>query len=192
MRITRVYTRTGDGGETGLAGGQRVAKDSLRVECYGTVDELNSALGVVRAFNDDPELEAILRTIQNELFNVGSVLCVLPADRMDGMPAVGEAEVKRLEELMDRCETELKPLEEFILPDGGKVPSLLHFGRTICRRAERLCVRLLRDEPHPGEAAVVKYLNRLGDALFVLARWTGKRHGERETLWARPGQQRAD
>ncbi|MBI5394582.1 MAG: cob(I)yrinic acid a,c-diamide adenosyltransferase, partial [Verrucomicrobia bacterium] len=168
MRITRVYTRTGDLGETGLAGGQRVAKDSLRVECYGTVDELNSALGVARAFNDDPELEAVLCAVQNELFGLSSVLCVLPPDRMEGMPAVGDAEVRRLEELMDRCQAELKPLEEFILPDGGKVPSLLHLARTICRRAERLCVRLAREEPAPGETAVVKYLNRLGDALFVL------------------------
>lgn len=187
MRITRVYTRTGDQGETGLACGQRVPKDSLRVECYGTVDELNSALGVARAFNDDPELETILRALQNELFSAGSVLCIAPADRLDGMPAVGDAEVKRLEDLMDRCEAELKPLEEFILPDGGKVPSLLHLARTICRRAERLCVRLAREEPHPGEQAVVKYLNRLGDTLFVLARWTGKRRGEKEALWERPG-----
>jgi len=186
MRITRVYTRTGDLGETGLACGQRVPKDSLRVECYGTVDELNSALGVGRAFNDDPELERILRGLQNELFNVGSVLCIAPADRLEGMPAVGEAEVRRLEELMDRCEAELQPLEEFILPDGGKVPSLLHLARTICRRAERLCVRLAREEPHPGEQAVVKYLNRLGDTLFVLARWAAKRRGEKEALWERP------
>jgi cob(I)alamin adenosyltransferase len=186
MRITRVYTRTGDNGETGLAGGQRVAKDSLRVECYGTVDELNSALGVVRAFNDDAELDALLKTIQNELFSVGSVLCIAPADRVEGMPSIGDGEVQRLEELMDRCEAELQPLEEFILPDGGKAPSLLHLARTICRRAERVCVRLAREEPHPGERAVLKYLNRLGDTLFVLARWVGRRGGEKETLWERP------
>jgi cob(I)alamin adenosyltransferase len=191
MRITRVYTRTGDAGDTGLAGGQRVPKDSLRVECYGTVDELNSALGVVRAFNDDAGLEAILKTIQNELFNAGSVLCFAPADRVDGMPAVGDVEVKRLEELMDRCEVELQPLEEFILPDGGRLPSLLHLARTICRRAERLCVRLAREEAHAGEQAVAKYLNRLGDTLFVLARWTGKRGGKPETLWERPQQSQA-
>lgn len=188
MRITRVYTRTGDLGETGLACGQRVPKDSLRVECYGTLDELNSAIGVACAFNEDEELRAILRTVQNELFNAGSILCITPADRMEGMPAVGDAEVKRLEELMDRCEAELQPLEEFILPDGGKASSLLHLARTICRRAERSCVRLAREEPHPGEQAVVRYLNRLGDALFVLARWAGRRQGEKETLWQPPKQ----
>jgi cob(I)alamin adenosyltransferase len=187
MRITRVYTRTGDKGDTGLSGGQRLPKDSLRIECYGTVDELNSALGVVRAFSDDPEMDSILRTIQNDLFNAGSILCTLPPDRTPAIASIGEAEVERLENLMDRCEAELKPLPEFILPAGGRVTSLLHVARTVCRRAERLCVRLNRAEPHDGEAAVARYLNRLGDALYVLARWNAKRRGEPEALWERPG-----
>ena len=187
MRITRVYTRTGDDGNTGLAGGERVPKDSLRVECFGTVDELNSSVGVVRAFNDDPELDKILHAMQNSLFDIGGILCTLPAFRPPTMASIGEEQVKWLEELMDRCETELTPLEEFILPAGGKAVALLHLSRTICRRAERVCCRLAREQPDIGETTSLKYLNRLSDALFVLARWVAKRQGQKEVLWDRPG-----
>lgn len=193
MRITRVYTRTGDKGWTRLAGGQRVLKDHLRIEAYGTVDELNSVVGLVRAFNGPlvkrlPQartLEAELRRIQNRLFDIGGLLATLPKDqkRFKKMPKITSEEVIHLERLMDACQKELRPLEEFILPAGGPVTAMLHLARTICRRAERLCVRLDRSESLNSE--VIKYLNRLSDALFVLARWMARARGERETLWER-------
>ena len=185
MRITKVYTRTGDTGTTRLAGGQEVPKDHARVEAYGTVDELNAAIGVVRAFDERKEqrLQEELRWIQNKLFDLGGILATAPGQLIWNMPAIRESDVSRLEELMDRCQTELEPLREFILPGGGKVPALLHQARTISRRAERLCVTLARVEPL--DPVLVKYLNRLGDALFVLARWVAKRHGEPECLWER-------
>jgi cob(I)alamin adenosyltransferase len=191
MRITKVYTRTGDGGTTRLAGGQEVWKDSLRVEAYGTVDELNAAVGVARVFNADMKaadhragrLENELRWIQNKLFDVGGILATSPSQELKNMPQVTEYDVTRLEKLMDECQKELAPLKEFILPGGGKVSGLLHEARTICRRAERVCVRLSREET--VEPAIVKFLNRLGDALFVLARWVAKTQGEPEFLWER-------
>ena len=193
MRITRVYTRTGDQGKTSLAGGQRVSKDHLRIEVYGTVDELNSVVGLVRAFNRPlvkrlPQarvLETALHRIQNRLFDIGSLLATLTKDqkRFKKMPKISSEEVVHLEELMDTCQKDLKPLEEFILPTGGPVTAMLHLARTVCRRSERLCVRLNRQESIAPE--IIKYLNRLSDALFVLARWMGRARGERETLWER-------
>jgi cob(I)alamin adenosyltransferase len=191
MRITKVYTRTGDAGKTRLAGGQQVWKDSLRVEAYGTVDELNASVGVVRVINADMSrgyeeaetLEAELRWIQNKLFDVGSILATAPGQTFKNMPQVRSRDVTRLEKLMDRCQKELKPLKEFILPGGGNVSGFLHQARTICRRAERISVRLSREEPL--DPAVIKFLNRLSDALFVLARWAAKTQGEPEFLWER-------
>jgi len=191
MRITKVYTRTGDGGKTRLAGGQQVWKDSLRVEAYGTVDELNSLVGVVRAFHADmvgshapsarPESE--LRWVQNKLFDVGGLLATIPGQEFKNMPKVTDKDVTRLEKLIDDCQKDLAPLKEFILPGGGKVSSLLHQTRTVCRRAERVCVRLAREET--VDSRIVKFLNRLSDALFVLARWVAKTQGEKEFLWER-------
>lgn len=191
LRITTVYTRTGDAGKTRLAGGQQVWKDDLRVEAYGTVDELNAAVGVVRAFHTAArgrvaaaaKLDAELQWIQNKLFDLGGLLAMVPGQVFPNMPRVTEQDVLRLEHLIDRCQKDLPPLKEFILPGGGRVPSLLHQARTICRRAERVCVRLSRGETVDG--ILIVFLNRLSDALFVLARWVGKRGGEPELLWKR-------
>ena len=191
MRITKVYTRTGDAGQTRLAGGQQVWKDSLRVEAYGTVDELNATIGLVRAMNADSiaassasaQLEADLRWVQNKLFDVGSILATAPGQTFKNMPTVTAKDVTKLERMIDRCQKDLAPLKEFILPGGGKVSATLHQARTICRRAERICIRLTREES--VEAELNKYLNRLSDALFVLARWVAKTQGEPEFLWER-------
>lgn len=190
MRITKVYTRTGDAGKTRLAGGQQVWKDSLRVEAYGTVDELNALVGLARVFNADlmeseaqKRLEESLRWVQNKLFDVGGILATAPGQKFKNMPQVTSKDVTRLEQLIDSCQKDLTPLKEFILPGGGKVSGLLHQARTVCRRAERVCVKLAREEP--VEQTIVKFLNRLSDALFVLARWAAKRQGEAEFLWER-------
>jgi len=190
IRITRVYTRTGDQGDTALVGGKRVPKDSLRIEAYGTVDELNSIVGLARAFNHEApaspardRLEGILKRLQNELFDLGSELATPPDACYEGMFRVGEEQVKALEDLMDECEKTLDPLNSFILPGGGRVSAFLHQCRTVCRRAERIVRRLGREEDiGPGP---LRYLNRLGDLFFVLSRWIGKQNGEREFLWER-------
>ena len=191
MRISKVYTKTGDGGKTRLAGGQEVWKDSLRVEVYGTVDELNSIIGLARVFNADlsdtiktkSKLEDDLRWIQNKLFDLGGILATAPGEAFKNMPVVTADHVVRLEHLIDACQEDLEPLKEFILPGGGKVSGFLHQARTVCRRAERICVNLSREEDVPAE--IVKYLNRLSDALFVLSRWVAKTQGEPEYLWQR-------
>ncbi|MFM8551749.1 MAG: cob(I)yrinic acid a,c-diamide adenosyltransferase [Nitrospiraceae bacterium] len=190
MRITKVYTRTGDAGKTRLAGGQQVWKDSLRVEAYGTVDEVNASIGLARVFNAeaaDPQtgaaLEAYLRWVQNKLFDAGGILATAPGQTFKNMPQVTPQDVAKLERMIDACQKDLAPLKEFILPGGGKVSGQLHQARTICRRAERLCVKLAKEEP--VEAVIVKFLNRLSDALFVLARWAAKMQGEPEFLWER-------
>jgi cob(I)alamin adenosyltransferase len=198
MRITKVYTRTGDAGKTRLAGGQQVWKDSLRVEAYGTVDELNAAVGVVRVMNAEmsgtyaqaEELEEELRWIQNKLFDIGSILATVPGQTFKNMPQVTGTDATRLEKSIDRCQKDLEPLKEFILPGGGKVSGFLHQARTVCRRAERLCVRLSREEP--VDPAMIKFVNRLSDALFVFARWVAKTQGEPEFLWERDVQQSRD
>ena len=181
-RITRVYTRTGDDGTTGLGGGQRVSKDSLRIEAYGTVDELNSAVGVALASGLNEAVAGPLRTIQNELFHLGSDLCILEEDKAKmPVPRIEERHVLALETLMDRLSEELPPLENFILPGGAAGAAHLHVARTVCRRAERLLVALSREE---GVGAwTVRYLNRLSDALFVMARHENKRRGVPDVLW---------
>lgn len=191
MRITKVYTRTGDAGKTRLAGGQQVWKDSLRVDAYGTIDELNALVGVVRVMNAESrdchkhaqQLEDELRWVQNKLFDVGSILATAPGQTFKNMPQVAEKDVVRLERLIDRCQKDLEPLKEFILPGGGKVSGFLHQARTVCRRAERLCVALSKTEP--VDPMIVKFVNRLSDTLFVLARWVAKTQGEPEFLWER-------
>ena len=191
MRISKVYTRSGDAGKTRLAGGQEVWKDSLRVEAYGTVDELNAVIGIARALNTEhprtveagEKLEETLRWIQNKLFDLGGILATAPGETFKNMPVVTADHVVRLERLIDACQEDLEPLKEFILPGGGKVSGFLHQARTICRRAERLCVSLSREEEVSPE--LVRFLNRLSDALFVLARWVAKTQGEPEYLWER-------
>ena len=191
MRITKVYTRTGDAGMTRLAGGQQVPKDSLRVESYGTVDELNASVGLVRAMNEEGSravdaarrLEQDLRWVQNKLFDIGGILATAPGQTFKNMPTIKAQDAVRLERMIDRCQKDLAPLKEFILPGGGRVSATLHQARTICRRAERICVRLAREETL--DAQIIKFLNRLSDALFVWARWVAKTQGEPEFLWER-------
>jgi cob(I)alamin adenosyltransferase len=182
MRLTRIYTRTGDGGETGLGGGQRVAKDSPRIEAYGTVDELNSTLGLAIVKCEDAQIREQLTAMQHRLFDVGSDLCVLDEDKQKyGMPPFPKEEVDLLETIMDEAQKELAPLEEFLLPGGTECASILHIARCVCRRAERLCVTLRKSEPIGPN--VIPYLNRLSDALFVLARLANKRAGVADVLW---------
>lgn len=191
IRITKVYTRTGDKGFTKLVGGKKVPKDAARVEAYGTIDELNSILGLVRVFNDElkdclpaaRQLDEIVRRLQNELFDLGSELATPPDSAYEGMFRVGAEEVKVLERLIDDCQKDLAPLSSFILPGGGKVSGFLHQARTVCRRAERVILRLSREEAI-GEWPL-KYVNRLSDLLFVLARWVSRHLGEPEYLWER-------
>ena len=191
VRITRVYTRAGDKGDTALVGGRRVRKDSPRIEAYGTIDELNSVIGLARAFNAESKrrgkrqrwLDLVLRRLQNELFDLGSELATPAESRYEGMFRVGASEVTALERLMDECQKELTPLKSFVLPGGGRVGGFLHQARTVCRRAERSVLALSRVEDI-GEWPV-KYVNRLGDLLFVLSRWVGKHLGETEYLWQR-------
>ena len=190
IRITRVYTRSGDQGETALVGGRRVPKDDVRIEAYGTVDELNSVLGLARVFNNQApiaparnRLEEISRQLQNELFDLGSELATPPESFYDGMFRIGDGDVKALEHLIDECQKDLEPLDSFILPGGGPVSGFLHQCRTVCRRAERIVLQLGREAdigPWP-----LRYLNRLSDLFFVLSRWIGKHSGETEYLWER-------
>jgi cob(I)alamin adenosyltransferase len=191
VRITRVYTRTGDGGETALVGGRRIPKDAPRIAAYGTLDELNAAIGLARVFNAENLargrahrwLDGVLRRLQDELFDLGSELAT-PLDAVyPGMFRVGEAQVRALEALMDQCQADLKPLKSFVLPGGGRVGGFLHQARTVCRRAEREILALGRSEPIG--AGPLTYVNRLSDLLFVLARWVGHRLGETEYLWER-------
>ncbi len=181
-RITKVYTRTGDDGTTGLGSGQRVRKDAARVEAYGTVDELNSAIGVAIAAGLDEGLSAALFSIQNDLFHLGSDLCIPEADKQR-MPAprIEARHVDALEALMDRLSEGLAPLENFVLPGGAPGAAALHLARAVCRRAERILVGLSRTE-RIGEQAI-RYVNRLSDALFVMARYENKRRGVGDVLW---------
>jgi cob(I)alamin adenosyltransferase len=191
IRITKVYTRTGDKGSTKLVGGKKVAKDAARIEAYGTIDELNAVLGLARVFNDDlkdrmsaaQRLDEIFRRLQNELFDLGSELATPPDFSYEGMFRVREDEVKTLERLIDDLQKDLAPLNSFILPGGGKVGGFLHQARTVCRRAEREIVRLsCAEELNPF---LLQYVNRLSDLLFVLSRWVSKNLGEPEYLWER-------
>jgi len=188
VRLNRIYTKAGDGGQTRLVGGQKVPKNAPRIEAYGTVDELMACLGLARTAlgaTDAPEgaaaLEAILRRIQNELFNLGSDLATLPQDRHPQRPRVEERHVEALEREIDAWNESLPELRSFILPGGGLVASYLHLARTVCRRAERLLVGLAGEEP--PEAQNLRYLNRLSDALFVMSRHASRLYNEPEPLW---------
>jgi cob(I)alamin adenosyltransferase len=184
-RLDRIYTTTGDEGMTGLGGGRRVRKDSARVQAYGTVDELNSSIGLAIALGVTDRLATELAQIQNELFDLGADLC-WPADdeRRDRIPTVQPRHIERLERLIDELNDALGPLTNFLLPGGSPGAAQLHVARTICRRAERATVTLGQDETI-GEQ-VVPYLNRLSDALFVMARYENRAAGVAEPLW-RPG-----
>ena len=191
IRLTRIYTRTGDHGETALVGGRRVPKDSPRIEAYGTIDELNSIIGLARVFNAErlskgkaPRwLDGVFRQLQNELFDLGSELATPDDAVYEGMHRIGESEVNALEALMDQCQKDLEPLKSFVLPGGGRVGGYLHQARTVCRRAERRILALSRVETL--SAWPLTYVNRLSDLLFVLSRWVAKKGGEAEYLWER-------
>jgi cob(I)alamin adenosyltransferase len=175
----RIYTRTGDRGETGLVGGARVLKDSVRVEAYGSVDETNSALGLVRSSLSDHEIDLVLEELQKDLFVVGADLA---GDRKgQQIPRVTKQRVYELEKLIDRFESELSPLREFILPGGSRPGSLLHFARAVARRAERRIVTLSRKEDINDQ--MISYVNRLSDLLFVLARVVNQREKQPEAKW---------
>lgn len=187
LAINRVYTRGGDAGQTALVGGQRVPKHAQRIEAYGTVDELNSFIGLARASISDlqnerlNQLGEILLRVQHELFNLGSILATLPEDVHPRQPRVTSVEVETLEREMDVMNEELPALRSFVLPGGSRLNGELHVCRTICRRAERECAALAASEEVPAEA--VQYLNRLNDAFFVWSRWASFVMGVPEVLW---------
>lgn len=184
LALNRIYTKTGDQGQTRLVGGQRTGKDALRLECYGTVDELNSFMGPATVSARDAGLAGMVETlerIQHELFNLGSILATLSEDVGPKQPRVTEAEVRELEIEIDRMNTELTALRSFVLPGGSRLNAELHVCRTVCRRAERLVVRLAREAE--VDAVNIRYLNRLSDALFVMSRWANHKLGVAETLW---------
>lgn len=174
-RLSKIYTRTGDSGTTGLGDGSRVEKDSLRVEAYGTVDELNSQIGLVIAFGLDEKIANQLLDIQHDLFDLGSELCV------PRYSAIYDANIETLEKILDEHNAKLPALKEFILPGGNLPAASCHIARTVCRRAERLVVSLAREENI--NPPVVKYLNRLSDLLFVLGRVLARQDGQTEILW---------
>lgn len=176
----KIYTKTGDKGETGLFGSDRVSKDSKRIEAYGTVDELNSVIGVVRSMNPPKEIDDMLHEIQENLFTLGADLAT-PTDSNSSVPRISPTEVTRLEQHIDAIDPTLKPLKHFILPGGSQVAAMIHFSRTVCRRAERRVVKLAKKE-NIGELPVI-YLNRLADLLFVLARYANYLVGTREQEW---------
>lgn len=177
----KIYTKTGDDGSTGLFGGGRVPKSDARIECYGTIDELNAALGVARVIASGSIGDSLLR-VQHELFVVGAHLAT-PEDspHTRSLPLLDEAMIGRLEMEIDTAEAELEPLRNFILPGGGELAARLHLSRTICRRAERVLVEFANDRP--VAATIVTYMNRLSDWLFVMARLANKRAGVADIMW---------
>ncbi|HEX5693416.1 MAG TPA: cob(I)yrinic acid a,c-diamide adenosyltransferase [Arenimonas sp.] len=174
-RLSKIYTRTGDDGSTGLGDGTRVAKDSARVTAYGTVDEANSAIGVVLACDIPDDIRQVLVAVQHQLFDLGGELCI------PGHAAIHDADIDRLEAHLDGFNAALPPLKDFILPGGGLAAAHCHLARTICRRAERETVTLSHHDAVRAEA--IRYLNRLSDLLFVLARVLARNSGHGETTW---------
>lgn len=174
-RLTKIYTKTGDDGSTGLGDGTRVPKDDIRVEAYGTVDELNSLIGLILSENPSLELIKLLETIQHHLFDLGGELCI------PGYTMITEQHVSFLEAELDKLNATLPPLKDFILPNGNKITVCSHIARTVCRRAER---RIFTLHQHtPCNPQTLKYINRLSDFLFVLARYTNQSHPGKDTQW---------
>ena len=190
--LSKIYTRTGDKGTTALGSGERVPKHSLRIEAYGTVDETNASIGMVRLHlgDADPKLDAMLLRIQNDLFDLGADLCVPDrGQKLEYEPLrMVDAQVKRLEQEIDEMNAELKPLRSFVLPGGTPAAAALHVARTVSRRAERLMVALAGEPNEPVGPAALKYINRLSDFLFVASRYVNDR-GKSDVLWV-PGQNR--
>ncbi len=175
-RLSKIYTRKGDKGTTGLGNNTRVAKDHIRVEAYGTVDELNSAIGLILATNNIPQkIQETLIKVQHELFNLGGELCI------PGMTMLEEQHTKNLETILDELNAELPPLEDFILPGGNIAAAHCHLARTICRRTERRVVSLMLEEEINQHG--ISYLNRLSDLLFVMARVLARQNGGQEVIW---------
>ena len=189
--LSKIYTRTGDDGTTALGSGRRVAKYDLRVECYGTLDETNAAIGLARVHtgSSDPTLDVMLARIQNDLFDLGAELCY-PDESKDarGRLSVSDAQVERLEGEIDTLNRELQPLRSFVLPGGTPAASFLHLARTISRRGELLMVALASRPNEPVGDAALRYINRLSDFLFVAARYANDK-GKSDVLWV-PGQNR--
>jgi len=185
IALNRIYTKRGDAGETGLVGGQRVPKDTPRIQAYGTVDELNAFVGLaaVSCAEDSrlAPLAAILRRVQHELFNLGSILATEPADVHPHQPRVTAAEIAQLEREIDSMNADLPALRSFVLPGGTRLNAELHVTRTVCRRVERLVVAMARQDSVPPE--VIAYLNRLSDAMFVWSRWVNHVLGVPEVVW---------
>ena len=194
MRITKVYTRVGDKGTTSLADGSAVSKDDLRLETYGTVDELNAVVGLCRSTLqasddiDEPQIKLMdewLERVQNDLFNLGGDLATPLASRWESMVVVGDREILNLEQMIDHLQTILPPLREFVLPGGARLNAELHLARTVCRRAERIAVQLqMQAEINPK---AVPFLNRLSDFFFVASRWVQHLMGRKEVTWSKPG-----
>jgi len=196
VKITKVYTRSGDSGTTGLVGGKRLPKDHPRIMAYGTVDELNSVIGIVLNFLLQKEesiqrkkLGVVLEAIQQKLFDVGSELATLPGDEYKGQINLKPEDTVWLEEIIDSMNEELQPLKSFILPGGTSLNSFLHLSRTVCRRAEREIIKLNQIDLVSSE--IIKFINRLSDFLFVAGRWVSEKLGENEILW-KPGKKNPD
>jgi cob(I)alamin adenosyltransferase len=194
IKLTRIYTRTGDDGSTALVGGSRVSKTDPHVEAYGTVDELNSVLGILRTLVDQREdagsrlvraSREDLYRLQNQLFDIGSILATPGGTRHEGMPQVGAEDIAWLEQRIDAMNAELKPLDSFVLPGGGMLNAHAHLARTVCRRLERVLWRT-QESTHDVPAAVLTFANRLSDYLFVYARWAALCSSEQEYLWEHP------
>ena len=181
-----IYTRAGDSGETGLLGGRRVGKDAPRIETYGTVDELNSLLGLARAEPLPEDVERVLGRLQGELFEVGAELAT-PDPDAHGNRTIGPKHVQAIEADIDRFQSTLAPLEHFVLPTGTRAAATLHVARAVCRRAERRLVAAIRQSEEEISPVLVAYLNRLGDLLFVLARSVNAQAGRPEVVWEKPG-----
>jgi len=175
----KIYTKTGDKGETSLIGGKRVPKDSIRIDAYGTVDELNTILGICRSTNPAKEIDEILFIIQNDLFKLGTILAT-PSSPPNKSFSLSES-ISGIEKFIDKIELELTPLKNFILPGGDNTASMLHLARAVCRRAERKVVQLSHEEVI--DENILIYLNRLSDLLFVLARWSNKLSNTPEKQW---------
>lgn len=192
IRLNKIYTRSGDDGKTALVGGQRVSKGDLKIEAYGSVDELNSFVGLICACAQGyaksvpeaaKETEAVFKKIQNELFDIGSILATPAGESFSGMSEVSSESIEFLERRMDDYQQSLESLNSFVLPGGGLPGAYAHVARTVCRRVERILVRLMEIEPVSEN--IMKYINRLSDFLFVYARWISKKCGQAETLWER-------
>lgn len=183
--MARIYTKTGDQGQTSLWGGVRVSKDDMRVEAYGSLDELNSALGVLRSLSPAERHVELLRSIQNHLFQMGAELATTDRDKL-GFATISEDQVRYLEQAIDACEEQLPLLRQFILPGGSELGASCHLARTVCRRAERRVVTLAAAVEGAVSAEVIKYLNRLSDLLFVMARLLNQESGAEEEPWSAP------